>query len=158
MIRHLPVPVRSLALLGLAAVMAGCASPPPSARQTGADGAIAAGRGRIYFYRTTFSIGGPNSLLGDASRPPVMLDGRRIADALPGGVFFCDVAPGRHEVAVGGPTPTTLPVQVAAGGTSYLRMDWGIPVASRRPLIEVDAHTGQMETEDRDRIAAACPA
>src|SRR3546814_7394468 len=84
--------------LGAVPLLAGCGIPPAPDRNE--DGAIAAGRGRIYFYRTTLSLGGPNSLLGDASKPAVMLDDRKIADALPGGVFFCDVAPGRHEVAV----------------------------------------------------------
>jgi len=148
---------RSCLLPGLAAILSACAV-PAGAPAAGEDGAIAAGRGRIYFYRTRLSIGGPNSLLGDASKPPVLLDGTKIAEVLPGAVFFCDVAPGRHEVAVGGPSPITVPVQVTAGGTSYLRMDWGIPTLARRPLLEVDARTGQMETENRDRATAACPA
>jgi hypothetical protein len=158
MIRRFRFPARHLALLGLAAVMAGCSYASTGRPDVSEDGAIAAGRGRIYFYRTTLSLGGPNSLLGDASRPAVMLNGRKIAEALPGGVFFCDVLPGRYDVAVAGPTPTTIPVQVAAGGTSYLRMDWGIPVASRRPIMEVDQRTGQMETDNRTRISATCPA
>lgn len=138
------------------ALLAGCTL--PSVPDRSEDGPIAAGRGRLYFYRTALSLGGPNSLLGDASKPAVMLDDRKIADALPGGVFFCDVPPGRHEVAVAGPKPTTILVNVSAGGASYVRMDWGIPIATQRPVLEVDAHTGQMETENRSRIAAACPA
>lgn len=142
--------------LGLLPLLAGCGLPPAPDRNE--DGAIAAGRGRLYFYRTTLSIGGPNSLLGDASKPAVMLDDRKIAEALPGGVFFCDVVPGRHEVAVAGPKPTAILVNVSAGSASYVRMDWGIPIASQRPVLEVDARTGQMETENHTRIAAACPA
>jgi hypothetical protein len=159
MFRQHPVRARHvLPALLFAAVAAGCAYAPPHRADAGEDGAIAAGRGRIYFYRTTLNIGGPNSLLGDAMRPAVMLDGGKIAEALPGGVFFCDVMPGRHEAAVAGPRPMTVPVQVAAGGVSYLRMDWGIPTLAQRPLLEVDARTGQQETGNRDRIAATCPA
>src|SRR3546814_1239130 len=57
--------------LGAVPLLAGCGIPPAPDRNE--DGAIAAGRGRIYFYRTTLSLGGPNSLLGDASKPAVML-------------------------------------------------------------------------------------
>lgn len=154
MTRFISLAAGGALLLGL---LAGCTVPPGSS-DAGDDGPIAAGRGRIYFYRTALSIGGPNSLLGDASRPALTLDGHKVAEVLPGAVFFCDMPPGRHEIAVAGPSPTTVDVQVAAGGTSYLRMDWGIPTLARRPLIEVDARTGRQETENRSRVTAACPA
>src|SRR3546814_20503416 len=81
--------------LGAVPLLAGCGIPPAPDRNE--DGAIAAGRGRIYFYRTTLSLGGPNSLRGEAPKPEVMLDERRTADAPRGGVCFCVVAPGVPE-------------------------------------------------------------
>jgi len=140
--------------------LAGCAAPGTRAASDpgGEDGAIAAGRGRIYFYRTILSIGGPNSVFGNPAAPEVLLDGHKAGTALPGGVFFCDVRPGQYDIAIRGAGQYAIAVAVTAGTASYVRMDWGAAtLTARGHLREVDASTGRVETEHRTRIAATCP-
>lgn len=146
----------------LLAVLAACATQPSAPvqkeRLASGDPPIAEGRGRIYFYRTTLSLGGSNSLLGNAERPAVMLDDSRIAEGLPGAVFFCDLPPGRHAVLVRAQKSYPLAVDLPANVAVYVRMDWGLGgLLGQERVVEVPPPTGAAETAGRGRIAATCP-
>jgi hypothetical protein len=146
----------------LGAGLVACATQPPAPLQNerlpSGDPPIAEGRGRIYFYRTALALGGANSLLGAAERPIVMVDDARVAEALPGAVFFCDLRPGRHAVLVRTKNSYPLAIDLPASVAVYVRMDWGFgSLFGQVQVQEVPPPTGAVETRGRGRIAATCP-
>ena len=146
---------RVLLVTAVSLGMAACVAPGPA---PSADPPVAAQLGRIYFYRTSFSIGSENGLLGSPGRPQVSLDGKPVAEASAGSVFFCDVAPGPHQVMVRASRDYSLAITVASGQTAYVKLDWGIGgLSGQGHVLEVGASTARPEIEGRARAAAACP-
>jgi hypothetical protein len=118
---------------------------------------LASGLGRIYFYRTTFSIGSDSGLLGNIAKPLLTLDGKPVAEASPGSVFFCDVAPGRHQVTVRASRTYSLAITAAPGQASYVKLDWGMSgLAGQNHVFEVGASVGGREIENQPRLAVTC--
>ncbi|MEK9967963.1 MAG: hypothetical protein VW600_02430 [Ferrovibrio sp.] len=153
----------ALAILLLSLGLVACATQKPAPLQRerlpSGDPPIAEGRGRIYFYRTALSLGGSNSILGTPEQPLVLLDDTKVAEGLPGAVFYCDLLPGRHAVLVHGKKSYPLAVDLPANVMVYVRMDWGFgSLFGQSPVQEVPPPTGLVEIDGRGRIAAACPA
>jgi starvation-inducible outer membrane lipoprotein len=71
---------RFVALLALAAVLAGCATGPKFAETSSSMPAVKAGDGRIFFYRSS-------SMMGAAIQPDVRLNGEVVGPSKPGGFF-----------------------------------------------------------------------
>lgn len=159
MMACLPRITSAMALcIGLAACAVQPAAPLQKERLASGDPAIAEGRGRIYFYRTALVVGGAGSVLGNPERPVVLLDDTRVAEGLPGAVFFCDLRPGRHTVLVRATKSYPLAIDLPANVIVYVRMDWGFgSLLGQTPVQEVPPPTGVVETNGRGRIAAACP-
>lgn len=135
--------------------LAACASMPQAPI---ADPPMAAGVGRIYFYRTTFSIGSDSGLLGNVVKPLLTLDGKPVAEASPGSVFFCDVVPGRHQVTIHANQRYSLAVATVPSQAKYVKLDWGmVGLTGQSHVSEVSAALGEQEIEGRPRIAATCP-
>ncbi|MFN4309198.1 MAG: DUF2846 domain-containing protein [Ferrovibrio sp.] len=147
---------RSVALiLAISLVFAGCA---PVSQPPVADPPLAAGFSRIYFYRTTFSIGSESGLFGNVARPSLSLDGKTVAETPAGSVIFCDVLPGRHEVAVRANQRYTLDLAAKPDRTHYVKLDWGMGgLTGQGHVTEVAASVGSQDIEGRPRLAATCP-
>lgn len=135
-------------LLGLGA----CANGPTLQESRAKVPPVPADHGRIYFYRAV-------NPLGAVIQPSVRLDGVVVGDSIPNGVFFCDVAPGRHTASVRSEVENSAEVEVAAGQSSYVKMDRSAGWFYARVQIEVvPPETGASEAAASSLIASSCPA
>jgi hypothetical protein len=129
-------------LAAVAGLLVGCASGPKFSDQTANIEPLRPDYARIYLYRLP-------ALLGAAIQPAVLLDGKKVGFAVPGGVFFVDVAPGKHIVSVTSDNELILPLNTAANETKYIRLTvepstW---TSNIRP-VAVDTEIGQHEVRD----------
>lgn len=128
----------------------GCATGPSLQESQASVPRVPVDRGRIYFYRT-------NSPFGSAIQPSVRLDGLVVGDAVPGGVFFCNVVPGRYTASVESEVEKSVDVDVAAGESAYVKMDWGMGWLFARIQLEMPpADIGARETAEASLIKAKC--
>jgi hypothetical protein len=97
----------NLVLAGVLLV-GGCATGPSLENLQANVAQVAPDRGRIFLYRI-------NSPFGAAMQPSVKLDNVDVGDAVPGGVFFCDVAPGPHVISVTTEVERIANLMMAAG-------------------------------------------
>ncbi|HVZ65475.1 MAG TPA: DUF2846 domain-containing protein [Lacunisphaera sp.] len=105
-----------LVMIGIGlALLQGCASGPNTAEAKGTVPALAAGQGRIYFYRT--------SMTGLAAQPGIQFDGQQVGKAAAGEYFYVDAAPGDHKIVTGTADDQQLSVQLEPGQTRYVRLD-----------------------------------
>ncbi|WP_374465917.1 hypothetical protein [Ferrovibrio sp.] len=147
--------IRPVFVLAALLAFAGCA---PVSQAPVADPPLAAGLSRIYFYRTTFSVGSDNGLLGTVARPLLTLDDKPVAEVPAGSVFFCDVLPGRHQMTVRANQTYTLAIATMANQSSYVKFDWGLgSLTGQGHVFEVAASMGGREIEGQPRLAATCP-
>ncbi len=111
--------IGAAAVGALALALAACASGPrlSELQESGRIPNPAPDRGRIYVYRT--------AVIGAAVQPEVTIDGRFVGNAVPDGVFYVDLPPGRHTVATADAADRKLRLDLAAGGTRYVRLDVG---------------------------------
>lgn len=144
--RALSQPAMAVVLLALAA----CANGPTLQASQARVPPVSADRGRVYFYRTA-------SPFGSVIQPSVRLDGAVVGESIPNGVFFCDVAPGHHTVSVKSEVEKSAEVDVAAGESSYVKMDQGMGWLYARVQIEVvPPGTGASEAAASSLIASTC--
>ena len=100
--------------------------------------ALAPGTGRIYFYRP--------SQFGAAIRPDVSLDGSVVGTAISHGFFYVDTLPGIHEVVLNSEVTDKTQVRLAAGETSYVRIESAMGILFGRFYSrQVVAATGESE-------------
>ena len=119
--------------------LAGCASGPTFSTIQSTLPALAAEKGRVYFYRES-------SPVGAAIQPSIMMDGKAVGDSVPGGVFFVDAAPGNHEVATSTEVERKLTFTLGAGQVRYVRtnISFGIIAGRVQPEL-VDSKVGAGE-------------
>jgi hypothetical protein len=103
-----------LLFLGLAALIAGCASGPKYADVQSAIPAPDPAQGRLYFFREA-------SGLGAAVQPAILLNGEKVGDSVPGGFFFVDRVPGEYVASASTEVERRVTVSLRAGATEYLR-------------------------------------
>ncbi|HTL67616.1 MAG TPA: DUF2846 domain-containing protein [Lacunisphaera sp.] len=104
-----------LVLIGIGlALLQGCASGPASSEVKGTVPALAAGKGRIYFYRT--------SMTALDAQPVVKFDGQEVGKAAAGGFFYVDAPAGDHKIVTGTAPDQQLTIQVEPGQTRYVRL------------------------------------
>ena len=98
--------------------------------------------GRIYFYRSA-------SPVGAALQPSIMLNGTKVGDSEPGGVFFKNVSPGNYEVATSTEVERKLTFTVAAGQIRYVEtsVGFGFLVGRVHPNL-VDPKIGAAAIQD----------
>jgi hypothetical protein len=106
----------SLAAIAAMALLTGCTSVSGTrfAQQEAGMPKLSADQGRVYFYRV-------DALTGGGMTAPVKLDGIVVGDSLPGGYFYVDAAPGKHEVSAATRVTRKLNFVLEAGETKYLR-------------------------------------
>lgn len=119
--------------------LTGCASGPTYSTIQSTLPSIASEKGRIYFYREGSPFGG-------GIQPSIMLDGVKVGDSVPGGVFFVDVGPGNHTVTTETEVTRKLTFTLAAGQTRYVKSTVGLGVIVYRVVPElVDEKVGAEE-------------
>lgn len=75
---------------------------------------VAAGKGRIFFYRADTFVGG-------GVRPNIKLNGKVVGESLPGGFFYVDHAPGKCAVSTSTEVERTLEFTLAPAEVKYVR-------------------------------------
>lgn len=132
-------------------LVAGCATGPSLEKMQASVPQATADRGRIFLYRT-------NSPFGAGVQPSVMLDNIEVGDAVPGGVFFCDVAPGPHVISVTTEVEKVANLDMAAGQVTYVRMEAGFGwLVGRIHLELVPPETGAAEAAKASLMESRCP-
>lgn len=118
---------RAVALLA-PIVLAACASGPRLATVDSRIPPVAADASRIWFYR-------PAIFLGDGVQPDILLNGKPVGKAEPGGVFFVDAKPGPCDVSMQTEVTRHLTLVAQPGGQTYVEavVEPGILVARVYP-------------------------
>jgi hypothetical protein len=129
------------ALVGAAALFAGCASGPKYADMSKSIPALKADQGRIYFFRS-------GSMVGAAIQPEIRLNGTVVGASKPGGFFYIDRPAGNYVAATSTETEKTLSFALAAGESKYVRSSPSIGLLVGRIVLELeDPKKGQAEVE-----------
>lgn len=131
----------ALAGLGLALfapLLQGCASGPAYDDVVATLPPVAAGKGRLFIYRT--------DLFNGEAQPSVMMDGSRIGDSKPYGFYYVDVASGPHVISTTTEVSHSLSLDITAGTVRYVRLDGtpGMFVGHIWPVL-VDEATAKAE-------------
>ncbi|MCW5605054.1 MAG: DUF2846 domain-containing protein [Burkholderiales bacterium] len=125
----------SLVVIVASLALGACASSGPKYAELGnAIPEIAAGYGRIYFYRDS-------SIVGAAIQPDIKLNGETVGSSVPGGFFFLDRPPGQYIVSTATEVENSITFSLDNGQTRYVRtyISFGILVGRVYPhLIERD--------------------
>lgn len=104
-----------LALFALAALLAGCATGSKLSSVKSTLPTLEAGKGRVYFYRT--------SIVGGGYQPNILLNEQVTGRATPWGVYFKDVPPGEYTVTTT-MTSTKVSFSLAEGQKKYVRLSY----------------------------------
>jgi hypothetical protein len=129
------------AIASVAALVSGCATGPRYAEVGESIAPLAAGEGRIYFFRS-------NSLWGFAIQPDIRLNDVVVGSSKPGGFFYVDRPAGSYIGAATTETEKTLSFVLAAGETKYIRTSLGSGVLVGRIILDLeDPSKAQTEIE-----------
>jgi hypothetical protein len=95
--------------------------------------------GRFYLYRS-------DSMAGAAVQPSIKINEVKVGDAVPGGYFYVDEAPGTYKISATTETEESISATIAAGQTRYIRFDisMGVFVGHVAPSI-IDPDQGSVE-------------
>jgi len=144
-------------ILVAAAFLSGCASGPMGGQALTDN--VGSNTARLVVYRT--------SALGFAVQPNYAVDGRVIGGSQAAGFLACDLAPGRHEVAVNNlPLSTNLfgqgsekvSLDLRAGSTTYLsaQPQMGIVTPGAITLIQVTESQGRTDVASLHQSNGSC--
>jgi hypothetical protein len=115
-----------LALLMLAAVLAGCASGPKPADLEVAMPALKPGYGRIYFLRSSAFFGSP-------VQPEILLNNQVVGRSRARGFFFVDRPAGPYQARTSTSVTSTLTFDLYPGETKYVRTELVIALMGIMP-------------------------
>ena len=146
-----------LGIVVVAALLSGCASGPTGGESLTSN--VRSSNARLVIYRS--------SVVGFAIQPDYVVDGRVIAGSQPAGFVACDLAPGRHEIAVANLPLTTnlfghgsekMSLDLHAGSTSYLSAEpqMGIVTPGQITLVQVTENQGRADVTSLHQIQGAC--
>jgi hypothetical protein len=148
---------RLLVLFSAAILVGGCAMTGPLGTEFLAASTKST-MARVVIYRV--------SALGMAIQPDYLIDGKAVAASQPGGFVACDLAPGRHEIAVGnlaisnnlfGGGSEKMLLDLRAGSMTYLSASpqMGL-VAGQITLTNVTEGQGRADIASLHQIPGAC--
>ena len=130
-----------IALLLLAAALAGCASGPKYSEIKGSIPELNPDQGRIYFYRP--------SAIGAAIQPNILLNGTVVGEMVPQGFFFVDRSPGKYLATARTESEASVQIPLAANETRYVRGSISLGIFVGRPNLNlVDAKDALIELVD----------
>lgn len=131
------------------ALLSACASGPKFADVEKTFPQVAAGQGRIWFYRSGI-------MWGAGIQPSVNLNGVKVGDSVPGGVFYVDRPRGNYEVLLSTEVERKLTFTLEPGQERYIRMTVGMgaivyrvypelidPAEARKELVDLSYTGGQ---------------
>jgi hypothetical protein len=131
---------RSLMVVVIATVIAGCASGPKYAEMKDKIPALKAGEGRVYVYR--------DSLLGAALTPSVYLNGKEVGISRANGFFYIDQPVGEYKLSASTEVERSVSFALAAGETKFVKVSISLGLIAGRPNFElVNAVGGQTAIE-----------
>ena len=107
--------LKALFGIGLVVLLSACASGPKYEEVHATFPDIAAGNGRIFFYREAV-------FFGDAVQPEVKLNGQIVGLAQPDGFFFADRPAGDFEVLTSTEVDGRLRFTLDEGETRYVKL------------------------------------
>ncbi|HKD21373.1 MAG TPA: DUF2846 domain-containing protein [Rhizomicrobium sp.] len=107
----------SAVLCALLPLLAACASAsgPTFDQMRATEAPVAQNMGRIYLYR-----GG--KVWGAGLQPAVKINGVKVGEAVPGGYFYVDEAPGTYTVSITTEKEESVSVPVVAGQPVYVHI------------------------------------
>lgn len=124
-----------LALILPVLLMGGCASSGPKHAEVAEKiPEVAAGLGRIFFYRDS-------SIMGAVIQPDIRLNGETVGSSTPGGFFFVDRPSGRYIVSTTTEVENKIEFSLEDGQTRYVKtyIGFGLLVGRIYPeLVERD--------------------
>lgn len=130
-----------LAALTLTAMLMGCASGPKLSEAQAGLAKLADGEGRIYFYRAQAT--------GFAVQPSIYLNGQKIGDCEPHGVFVADVPPGDYAATTATEVEHKVSFTVAAGEEKFVRCRIGIGIVVGHAILDlVEPTKARREMQD----------
>jgi hypothetical protein len=133
---------RALTALVLASTLVGCASGPKLADAQADLPKLAESQGRIYFYRTQV-------LTGLVVQPSIYLNGQKVADCAPQGVFITDAPPGDYEATTATEVEHKVSFSLAAGEEKFVRCHIGIGLFVGHAILDlVNADKAHHEMRD----------
>ena len=133
--------IRLVFLLLVGGLIGGCATGPKYSEIKSSIPSLAAGKGRVYFYRS--------GAMGAAIKPEIRLNGLPVGHSEANGFFFVDRDPGQYTVAMSTETDFTMSFALSAGQTRYIRTYLSIGVFVGHPRAElVEPSRGQLEISD----------
>jgi hypothetical protein len=118
-----------------------CATGPSLKESAHALPSLESGKGRIFFYRTI--------VIGAAYTPDVLLNGSKVGNAVPRGVFFKDVSPGKYAVTTT-MTSEAVNIDLAAGEKKYIKLSYAFGFRIYPEL--VDTAIGEAEASELSLI------
>jgi len=123
-------------------VLSGCASGPKFNEIESKIPPIKSSEGRIYFYRDA-------SLFGAGIQPSIRLNNGIIGVSKPGGFFYVDTKPGKHEVSCATEVERKAVFTLDAGQTRYIKTTIGLGIVAGRVYPElVDNKLGDKEVRE----------
>jgi hypothetical protein len=141
--------IRSLLAVLALALLSACASGPKFGEVEKTFPQVAAGQGRIWFYRSGI-------MWGAGIQPSVNLNGVQVGDSVPGGFFYVDRPAGNYEVLLSTEVDRKLTFTLEPLQERYIRMTVGLgaiiyrvypelidPAEARKEIVELSYTGGQ---------------
>jgi len=119
----------TIALSFLALALGACATGEKLSTQSLAFHSVPAGKARIAIYRT--------KVIGAAVQPSVVVADQETGVCKPKGVFFVDVAPGKHVISATTEATDYVAVNARAGQISYVECSIDSGIVIGRPDLEI---------------------
>lgn len=126
-------------LLVVTALLTGCSTGPKFSEVKDRIPALKTDMGRIYFYRD-------DSLFGAAIQPSIRLNNEIVGVSKPGGFFYVDAKPGKHEAICATEVTRKAVFTLEAGQTRYIKTSVGLGIIAGRVYPElVENSLGESE-------------
>ncbi|HEY4926155.1 MAG TPA: DUF2846 domain-containing protein [Roseiarcus sp.] len=123
--------IRRLASIGIAALLAGCATGHSFDEVARAIPPLRPNQGRIYFVRS-------DEMVGFGLQPSILLNDEVVGVSRPGGFFFVDRPPGDYTASASTEVTRSAMFHLSAGETKYITtaLTRGILIGHVLPVLE----------------------
>jgi len=120
--------LKSVSIVSVVLLLAACASGPKYDDMKSSIPQLASDQGRIYFYRSSSSMGA-------AMQPGILLNGEKVGSSKPGGFFYVDRPAGKYEASCTTEATNKVDFVLAAGEERYVKthVEMGFLVGHVKP-------------------------